>query len=84
VLCKYELEAVCTCPVDSRGDYYRVTVESVRVIPVEDIQAAVKEEGATKQFQEKFTEGLSRRLGAKVTTVGFHSAIKTTVICGGE
>lgn len=79
--CVYELEAVCSCPVDDKPDYYRVTVKSLRAIPVEDILKAVKEQGLTKQFQESFTEALSRALGATVVTVGHHSGVKTTVTC---
>lgn len=81
--CVYELEAVCACPVDKAPDYYRVTVRAGRCIPVEDILKAVKA-GADEQYQEAFTEALSRALGAEVQTVGFHSGVKATVTCGAE
>lgn len=81
--CVYELDAVCSCPADGRGDYYRVTVTSARTIPVETILAAVREAGAVEQYQEAFTESLSRAIGAAVKTVGHHSGVKTTVTCGG-
>lgn len=79
--CVYEFEAICCCPVDSRSDYYRVTVTSLRAIPVEEILKAAKEQSQVKQFQEAFTEALSRALCASVMTVGYHSGVKTTVTC---
>jgi hypothetical protein len=84
VTCVYELEALCSCPVDGKSDYYAVTVTSAAAIPVETILAAVKGHGAQRQFQEAFSEALSRTLGAKVRTVGRHSGVKVTITCGAE
>lgn len=80
--CTYELDAMCSCPVDSKPDYYRVTVTADRCVKVEDLLAAVRAEGAKEQFQEDFTESLSRALCVRVQTVGSHSGVKTTVVCG--
>jgi len=80
--CEYSLSAVCLCPVDDRPDFYRVTVRSSRTIKVEDILAAVEAEAKKKQFQEEFTEKLSRTLATEVETVGHHSGVRTAIVCG--
>ncbi len=67
------------CPADKEKDFYVVTVESRRTVMVEDILAAIKEWENEKAYQEDITAALSRALGCTVTTVGWHSGVKTTV-----
>ena len=85
----YETEIPTMCPEDGEGDIYRVSFESWRAILVEDIKTAI--EDATSgpyrdppqrpRFQEEMTDFLSRRLTCKVTSIGYHSGVKTTVTC---
>lgn len=81
---EHTLEVVAVCPVDKAGDRYTVTVRALRVIPVEDIIAAVKQANSTPLYQEDFTEHLHRLLAAEVESVGWHSGVHTRVVCGGE
>jgi hypothetical protein len=80
VICRYETRIVAACPVDDRPDVYDVTFEAAGTIPCEEIVAAVARFADRKVYQEDITAGLARDLRCKVTTVGFHSGIKTTVI----
>jgi hypothetical protein len=74
----HELMAFCQCPVDNKLDTYCVTVETSADISVETILAATVALRDEKIFQEEFTRRLARSLGATVTTVGYHSGVKTT------
>ena len=78
----YELTINAVCPADGKPNVYQLTVRSARVIPVEDILAAVKRETADAAYQEVITERLFRALGAEVETFGIHSSIKVRCICG--
>ncbi len=75
----YETQIATICPSDKENDFYLVTVESRRTVMVEDILAAIKEWENKKAYQEDITAALSRSLGCIVTTVGWHSGVKTTV-----
>lgn len=77
--CRYETQIVAACPVDDRPDVYEAVFESEGCIKVEDILAAIAPWRERKAFQETITEDLARTLKCRVTTVGFHSGIKTTV-----
>lgn len=72
----YELSIRAMCPSDNLPDWYEMRVESNRLILVEDVLAAVKDLGAI--YQEDLTRQIARRLGAKVTTVGYHYGVKVT------
>lgn len=76
----HELVAKCSCPKDHKPDLYEVTVTTRRVIPVEDIIAALARLEPVEQYQEQFTVELARAIGAEVKTVGFHSGVKTTCV----
>ncbi len=78
----YELTINAICPVDGKPDVYQLTVRSAKVIPVEDILAAVKKEVAEPAYQETITERLFRAIGTQVETFGIHSGVKTTCVCG--
>jgi hypothetical protein len=68
------------CPQDNLPDVYTMTVEGNRCVTVEDIIAAVDAWKKKKAYQEVVTADLARRLGCTVTTVGWHSGVKTTVV----
>jgi hypothetical protein len=80
MLCRYELRIVAACPVDNGNDVYETVVESDDTIRVEDILEAVGRYATEKAYQEVITADLARRLRCRVTTVGYHSGVKTTVI----
>jgi NADPH-dependent 7-cyano-7-deazaguanine reductase QueF len=82
VLTEYTLEVQSLCPEDSKLDIYTCTVRARRTIQVEDILKAVAEFKGIKLFQEDLTRELHRKLAAKVETVGYHSGVKTKVVCG--
>ena len=77
---KHRLTMLAKCPVNDGRDEYAVTVETDRVVKVEDILAAVADYADKAAFQEDITRELARRLGVKVTTVGMHGTVETTVM----
>jgi len=81
LLVRHSLTITASCPVDGKPDHYEAVVECVRVVKVEDILAAVQQLRDRKVFQEELTQELARTLGAKVTTTGYHSGVKTVCEC---
>ena len=63
-----------------RPDVYEAVFEAPRTIAVEAIIAAISRYGERRMFQEDITAELARELRCRVTTVGYHSGIKTTVL----
>lgn len=80
MICTYEYRIVAACPVDDKPDYYDAKFEAQATIPVEDILKAVEVYKTEKVFQEEITARLARLLNCRVTTVGYHSGVKTTVV----
>lgn len=82
MLCRYELLAEAICPVDPKvRDKYRLTIESVETIMVEDIEALTTRLESRKITQEDLSQEIAAAFpAATITTVGWHSGIKTTVI----
>ena len=78
---RYEIDVRAQCPVNPGDtDLYAFTIESASIIEVEKIVEFFKEHaGAKDTFQEVLTNQCAVALGAKVTSVGWHSGIK--VIC---
>ena len=76
----HELEITCKCPVDDTLDRYHVMVSVNRVLPVEDIIAAVADL-PPREYQENLTDRLARVLGARVVSVGIHSGVTTRCYC---
>lgn len=76
----YEVEVRAQCPVNPTDtDLYAFTIESESLIEVEKIIAFFKEHaGVQKVFQEELTRQCSVILGAKVTSVGWHSSVRVT------
>jgi hypothetical protein len=72
----HELKIARRCPVDDTQDLYEVSVETVRLLKVEDILAAIQAL-PEKAFQEEITTLLAARLGCCVVTTGYHSGVKT-------
>lgn len=79
---EHTLEAVALCPVDGLPDVYTLTVRAARVVKVEDILAATAVVSGLKLFQEEVTQRVHRALACEVETVGYHSGVRTRVICG--
>lgn len=77
MIVRHELTMRRSCPVNGGRDTYQVTIESTRLIHVETILAAVSVIPETT-FQEDATEALASSLDCTVTTVGYHSGVKTT------
>lgn len=78
--CKYETRIEAACPVDDKPDVYEATFESHDTIRCEDILAAIGKYATEKAYQEAITADLARALRCRVTTVGYHSGVKTTVV----
>jgi len=76
---KHKLEIVALCPVNGEKDCYKMTVRTKRVIYVEKILKLVDKYKKKKISQEELTHKIARKLGASVTTIGFHSGVKTKV-----
>lgn len=76
----HELAAVTVCPVTDRPDVYRMTVETDRLISVEEIIEAVDRYSGEAIYQEDLTQQLATELVATVETVGTHSGVTTTVV----
>ena len=79
---EHTVEVVALCPVDGLPDVYTLTVRAARVVKVEDILAAVGQVRAERLFQEEVTQRLHRELACEVETIGYHSGVRTRVVCG--
>jgi hypothetical protein len=81
---RHYVEIRATCPVNGDADRYDafVYVEG-RVLRCEDVAEAVEQLTREPVYQETLTQALADRLGAKVKTVGRHTAgnVLTTVLC---
>lgn len=79
---QHTLEVVALCPVDELPDVYTLTVRSSRVVRVEDILAVAAKLAGEKLFQEDLTQRIHRALACEVETIGYHSGVRTRVVCG--
>lgn len=78
--CKYELKLRAICPIHECDDVYDATVESAETIYVERLLEFAAKCATTKETQEQITETMARAFpNCRVTTVGYHSNVKTTV-----
>lgn len=82
MLNKYEYEVKAQCPVNPEDkDRYVFCIESEGLIEVEKIiEFFAKNAGKKKVFQEVLTHKCAVTLGAKVTSVGYHSGVKVTCV----
>lgn len=80
--CRYDIEVRAQCPVNPTDvDLYQFAIESESLIEVEKIAAFFGENsGKAEVFQEALTQQCAVTLGAKVTSVGWHSGIKVTCV----
>jgi len=78
----YSLEITAICPVDSKPDVYECVIESRRVIPVEDILKAAQTVKNMVSYQEEICQELHRSLACCVRLTGYHSGVRTDVVCG--
>ncbi len=76
----YEIEVRAQCPVmPDDTDVYHFTIESKSIIEVERIvRFAEDHAGKREVFQEELTNQCAVALGARVTSVGWHSGVKVT------
>lgn len=81
MLITHTLQVVAVCPVDGKPDVYECTVLTSRIIPVEEIVAAVVALKDRKAYQEDVCQELHRQLACEVKLVGYHSGVKTEVVC---
>lgn len=79
MIVRHELKVARRCPVNDSRDVYSVTVEANGIVKVEDILAAVAALPEVA-FQEAITIALAAVLRCTVTTVGYHSGVKTTCL----
>lgn len=79
--CSYEIEVRAQCPVNPTDtDLYSFMITSETMIEVEKITAFFAAHATQKEvFQEILTQQCAVTLGARVTSVGWHSGIK--VMC---
>ncbi len=68
----HQFELVSSCPSDDLGDLYAVTIETERLIKVEDIIAFADKLGAQTLYQEDIALKLAREFKVKVTLEGTH------------
>lgn len=78
---KHKLQITSICPVDGKADVYECTVTTGRVLSVEEILAAVAAMKDRSAYQEEICQELHRRLACKVRLVGYHSGVRTEVVC---
>lgn len=78
---QYEFQVRAQCPVSpEQTDLYQFIIQSQSIIEVEKIIAFFDANAGQKNiFQETLTQKCAVALGAKVTSVGWHSGVK--VIC---
>jgi hypothetical protein len=79
---EHTVEVVSRCPVDGAPDVYVLTVRAARVVRVEAILAEVVKCADLTLFQEEPTQRLHRALACEVETIGYHSGVRTRVVCG--
>lgn len=82
MISQYEFSLKAWCPVDSGSDHYAVIVRSRSTVSVETMVATAKRFATEPLFQEELTEKIARQLCAEVTTIGYHSGVKTTCCAG--
>lgn len=81
MLITHTLQITAICPIDEKPDVYECVITTSRIIPVEEIIKAVDGLKNTKAFQEEICQDLHRQLACEVKLVGYHSGVKTEVVC---
>lgn len=73
----HEVRVARRCPVDGATDIYSLAFEANCVVNVERILDAIKDLPSVI-LQEEMTIALAAATGCRVTSVGWHSGVKTT------
>ena len=60
------------CPVDNGSDKYWATLETEKMVVVEDLLAYCEKHSTTPTFQEAWTTNLAGKFGGTVTLLGHH------------
>lgn len=81
MLITHTLQITAICPVDEKPDVYECVVTTSRIIPVERILEVVTALKDRKAYQEDICQELHRQLACEVKLTGYHSGVKTEVIC---
>lgn len=81
---EHQLQISGICPINGVRDSYVATVRIKRMLTVEEIieRADNLSKSMEPMFQEQLTQALADLLCAEVETVGYHSGVRTTVVCG--
>lgn len=82
---RHRLRATGTCPNNGLPDDYVIAVHCDRVVPCEEVVAAVDGLLTVTVFQEDFTQPLAERLGCTVKTCCRHlegGRVLTECVCG--
>jgi hypothetical protein len=78
MLVKHYLTITAKCPINpGTMDRYDAIIECSLMLSVERILEEIEKFRELEIYQERLTESLAETLGAKVTTTGFHSGVKT-------
>lgn len=78
---EHSLEVKAICPVDGSEDRYVLTVRTSRMLNVEEILSVVAPLFGATLFQEELTQRVHNALGCEVETLGYHSGVRTRVVC---
>jgi len=81
---EHTLRVIARCPVDGLPDVYTVTIRTERVLPVETIMAVAAQLVEERLFQEDVTQRFHRALACEVESIGYHSGVRTRVVCGAD
>ena len=80
MICRYEFKLRAICPVHGCNDVYNCVVESAETIFVEKLLEFANACVSKKETQEQITETMARQFpNCRITTIGYHSNVKTTV-----
>lgn len=80
MIAKHSTTFTARCPVNDSIDSYDISIETTHLIKIEDIIALLATFSDQKRFQEDITYEIAHTLRAKITTIGYHSGIRTEVI----
>lgn len=73
----HEIKIYGICPVDLSLDVYQLEIETMRILPVEDIISAINSLKGPL-YQEEMTKNLAEKLKCSIRSIGYHSGFKTT------
>ncbi len=80
MICRYEMKLRAVCPIHECLDEYDLTIESSECIFVEKLLEFAAACQTKKETQEQITASFAAQFpNVRVTTVGYHSNVKTTV-----